>query len=683
MLNERVSSTGNTHEVIHNPEQSQPPEPETPPPPPPPSTQERDSRLNLLSLESSMARARFMRDFSLDGSDSRLQSFSALDNYRPPEPPPPPSPEERIERLRELMPHLPPEDQQVIQDEIRGIELTEMASDPAEVDRMANDIINRHGGSNHVAIGAELAEIANLSPEAARALMENILPKMAEDDRDELAQSFVESFDEYGVATANLSDAELSKLAQDPDGRALLENIQNLLTVDQNGDEGQTAARVEMALQSVNNTLDEQIEASAGRVREAWESLDTNAVPNALASEIERLDALYGYGSGAKLIEKLIKDDPEEFANMMRFAGQGSAEQQRTIGIALGNAYENLSPEEQQSFAEALAQWTIADAFTPRTDGTEPTGIANLVANGFNDDLKRAVVNEMMEAAEGIEPGLFGDNGGVDVKALFNGAAIIAQSGGSDLQVELFDTIIKTLPEVNLPSLMNDPQLKDRLSQLFIDNSTDILHSLTAENGRFLDSQSLDGLRQFFELTLFSKDGGQLRESLMGSVINSISQFADPQNSSSVGRNKEADEYVAGSLIGLVQSAALNQKDAINSEQESREETVKFFTGLAFAAVPGASRVLGEGSGAILEFAYNKAKEFAQSHAGSGIANFINNMLDGDALENIDEGFKAIRDMRFAIESDVLGNSTTLANAFGLGYAETGVDQLFLNLFGE
>jgi hypothetical protein len=131
-----------------------------------------------------------------------------------------------------------------------------------------------------------------------------------------------------------------------------------------------------------------------------------------------------------------------------------------------------------------------------------------------------------------------------------------------------------------------------------------------------------------------------------------------------------------------VQTAALNQKDAIQDNQKTREDTVKMFTGMAFSFVPGAGKVLGEGSDKILQLAYDKGKEFAQSHAESGLTSVINNLLDGDALKNIDEGFKSIRDLRYTISGDVLANNRELADSFELGYAATGVDQLFKKLFG-
>ncbi len=76
---------------------------------------------------------------------------------------------------------------------------------------------------------------------------------------------------------------------------------------------------------------------------------------------------------------------------------------------------------------------------------------------------------------------------------------------------------------------------------------------------------------------------------------------------------------------------------------------------------------------------YDKAKDFAKDHAESGLSGFINKMLDGDALKNINTLFNELRDLKFKIAS---GLSEKLADAFGNGYTETGVDQLFQKAFG-
>ena len=65
-------------------------------------------------------------------------------------------------------------------------------------------------------------------------------------------------------------------------------------------------------------------------------------------------------------------------------------------------------------------------------------------------------------------------------------------------------------------------------------------------------------------------------------------------------------------------------------------------------------------------------------------AAFISKLNDGESLKNIDEGFKAIRDLRFQVSQSLSGeNQAALYNAFNGGYTETGVDQLFAEAFGK
>jgi hypothetical protein len=311
-----------------------------------------------------------------------------------------------------------------------------------------------------------------------------------------------------------------------------------------------------------------------------------------------------------------------------------------------------------------------------------PTFIADLIAAGSNNDLKKDMVASLVKSGSDIGSGWFGNNGGVDIKNLYNSAAIIAGSGDKASQVEMFNTITSSFPALaddkkQLNTIFEDKTFKDKMSQIFLNNSKDILNSITADNGRFKDSKSLDGLVKFFEMSLFSKNPSDFRDAVKGELIKDISQLAN--GTSGNGRTSTAQSYMAGSLLGALQSAAINQKDSIKDDQKSREETAKFFVGIGFAFVPGADKVLGEGAEKALEVAYDKAKDFAKDHAESGLSGFINKMLDGDALKNINTLFNELRDLKFKIAS---GLSERLADAFGNGYTETGVDQLFQKAFG-
>lgn len=447
---------------------------------------------------------------------------------------------------------------------------------------------------------------------------------------------------------------------------------------------------------SLQNSPTAVIDEAAQRVWDAGE-YDPQAGAEALAREIETLNAAYGPEAGGQLMAKLFQDSKSgdydrDLNTILAFAGgEGQAngftpnnltEAQKTaIGAAMGQAYETMSPEDRAQFVNDLVAQTEFGGF----NGTG-TNVADLISRGDNSPLKTDMVNALTKRMTEIDARLLGNNGGVDIKALANSAAIIAGSGANGAeQAAMFNTIIKGFTEMDsgqLASLMEDPTLKDNLSRVFLNNSEAIIKSLTNEAGGLLDAKSSDGLRIFFEMTMFSRDGGELREQVMGEAVRLISEFADPTASPTSGRTKTDDARTAGSLVGLVQAAAINQKDAIKDDQKAREETTKMFVGMAFAFVPGASDVLGEGADKILELAYDKAVEFAQSNTESGLSGLINDLTDGESLENIDEGFKAIRDLRFQVSNTLVDNED-LYNAFNDGYAVTGVDQLFINAFGS
>ncbi len=457
-----------------------------------------------------------------------------------------------------------------------------------------------------------------------------------------------------------------------------------------------TAANADL-LTSPSAVLDD----SAQRVWEAGQNSPQEGA-QALAEEINDLNAKYGPKAGEQLITKLYQDSKDgdyehDLNNILTFAGGDEtnafgqvglpAAQRDCIGTAIGQAYDKMSPTDRADFVKNLVAETEADSFRGNAIGGDATRIADLIARSDSQTLKNDAVNALTERMVEIQPGRLGNNGGVDIKNLANSAAIIAGSGATGAeQTAMFGTIIKSFPDMNsgqLKSLMDDPALKDNLSEIFINNSAAITKSLTNEAGGLLDSHSSDGLRQFFEMTMFSKNPGALREDVMGEAVKLISRFADPTAAPGFGRTKADDARTAGSLVGLVQAAAINQKDSIQDDQKSREETTSMFVGMAFAFVPGASKVLGEGSGKLLELAYDKGVEFAKSHAESGFTGMINDLTDGDALENIDDGFKAIRDLRFQVSKSLDGEQNSeLYQAFNEGYTETGVDQLFVQAFG-
>ncbi len=443
-------------------------------------------------------------------------------------------------------------------------------------------------------------------------------------------------------------------------------------------------------------TADEAIKASADKIKNEAQ-YDPQKAGSTLVSEINNLTATYGKEAAAKLIGQLNNDDKKEgfgLANVLMFAGNavsnknvtsytqviGNNSSRTNLGEALGSAYQNMSADDKKGFVEGLTNATQLYGLSPNAffPDTNPNYIADLVSAGSNNEFKKDMVAGLVKRGSEIGSGMFGNNGGGDIRNLYNSAAIIAGSGDKASQVSMFNSITNSFSALSndktqMNEVFGDKDFKDRMSQLFLNNSKEILSSITAKTGRFNGAQELDGLVKFFEMSLFSKDGGNLRDAVKGEIIKTISEFAN--GNGGLGRTDTADSYLSGSLLGALQSAAVNQKDSINDSQKEREESAKFFTGLAFAFVPGADKVLGEGAGKILEVAYDSAKDFAQENAESGLGEFINNMSDGNALKDIKSLFTELRDLKFRISSSLPEH---LADAFGDGYTETGVDQLFL-----
>lgn len=449
--------------------------------------------------------------------------------------------------------------------------------------------------------------------------------------------------------------------------------------------------------QSQQPTQQQAVDAAAARVWEAADG-DPAAAAAMLDDEIRTLNRQYGAEAGGALIAKLHQDSKTDdrrgdLANVLTFAGaNGSAADKGVIGRAVGNAYNSMSAEDRTAFTQDLAQMTAANGFRGNhisNSGNGATALADIISRSGNDQLRQDAVAAMVKhATENVDEGwsIFGqdfNNGGVDINALYNSAAQIANSSSTRAsETQMFGSItdsFENLTDAQMRVLERNPGFKDAMSTLFINNSTDILHSMTGRNGRFDNEPAVDGFRRFMELTLFSSNPGARREDLMGKFTETMSNFADPNAPATAGRTKEADATLAGGLLALTQSAALFQKDDINANRQSREETVKFFTGMAFAFVPGAKDALGEASGTLMDFAYDKAKEWATNNVDSTLANFINNFSDGAALENIKNGYEALRGMHFSISGGTLQDHPALAAAFDSGYASIGVDQLFQN----
>lgn len=393
-----------------------------------------------------------------------------------------------------------------------------------------------------------------------------------------------------------------------------------------------------------------------------------------IASEISDLKLKYGDEAAAKMMAELYKKNPDDLLISLRLADKMSDYDKQNIGKALGDSYGYLSAEDRQKFAKAIANTTVADSFTTNVNFGKGTTLGELLAHSSNTQMKTDVVKAMMDLAGTIKAKRFGDNGGVDVQALFKSAAMIANTAPPAERAAMLKNIIETLPKINLPSLIKDNETKDLLSKLFMDSGPELLH-LIAPDGA-INSQSVrDGLVKFTELTLFSEGKNSLRPQLMEYMVKLTKDVGDaavqpPVSQSEYeaahgGWSQQDHVEVMSTLMAITWKGAQNQTEAIKADQQQQKETVQMFTGLAFSFVPGAGKVLGElgGEGAeFLEQAAGKIRDFAWDKATgaaqSGVEDQINKLLSDDSLGNIDTMLSSLRDTVLSLNASLPNGET-------------------------
>ena len=276
-----------------------------------------------------------------------------------------------------------------------------------------------------------------------------------------------------------------------------------------------------------------------------------------------------------------------------------------------------------------------------------------------------------------------GYNGSTFEKAPFSGA----------LQQRIFLAVNQGLENPTaFDNFKDDQGFKDNLSKIFINHGTEILRA-QAPSGSF-SGDFIDGMVKFFEMTLFTKNGGGLRDQLMESVIKTMSDVGDaseklklnPNLSFEDNKKTSEDQYkkthngwtpqshveVMGGLQAMVLQAASNQKDYIKDEilndQQKKQELIGFVTGMAFSFLPGAGEIFGtfakEGASflqkipdKIVSYTFDQAKSQIESESQEGLLNLLKGMNgeNSSALGNIDSFIKAFK-------NTVTTTSSTLPN---------------------
>jgi hypothetical protein len=235
-----------------------------------------------------------------------------------------------------------------------------------QIERAAQDIINRHGGYDHLnadAVGGELAQLAKSDPRAAALIGQKTLELIdGTTKEDNVSQAFVEK----------LSDADLRKMALDPDGKAFLES-----------------ASAHLLMGSVH---DREVRA-AGKIQKALTGLD----PQSLNGDPEH---------DAKVIDDQLKTLPPQMREAfvkavvnhpfgleaLRYAATMSGESQKALGEGLGQLY-------QHDPAGTMKLLQTTDASRPIPYYYQ-SGIAKVIAQSGNDNLIRAFAQHEIDKAK-------------------------------------------------------------------------------------------------------------------------------------------------------------------------------------------------------------------------------------------------------------------------------------------
>lgn len=164
-----------------------------------------------------------------------------------------------------------------------------------EIDKSADELIKKHTKDGFFGdslktddLGRELADIAKTDPDRAAALTDNILDKIDGGDKDELAQSFVES----------MSPEELREFAATDRGRELLGKLRHHL------DEGITWGDERDAMRRIDNAI------KAADLEKSAEFKKLS--PETQREILSRLDANQGSDKATDNLIKLVKSS--EFA---------------------------------------------------------------------------------------------------------------------------------------------------------------------------------------------------------------------------------------------------------------------------------------------------------------------------------------------------------------------------------
>ncbi|MGI8554866.1 MAG: hypothetical protein ACR2LT_00700 [Pyrinomonadaceae bacterium] len=295
---------------------------------------------------------------------------------------------------------------------------------PAGAQSKADEIIAKNGGKDNLNtdnVGRDLANIAHQNPADAWAVTQAMLGdgidqdgkgKIKENDKDEIAQSFTES----------LKDSEITTLAQDENGRNLLDRMEHhLLSGSVHGDERDTADRIQNELGKYRTFSDWQQgidpHSEAAYSVSYGTAFDTNASPEEAAAGLKTTNRLtYDISSDTQAFTDQLeahKDDAEWIQKY--FSALGSDKTAELTGnAATPSGYSNYLAGSMTGSQAAAEQYTknmatIRDAFNTLQQG-----------GNFSQTDMNTLVNSMQK--RGLNPSVAVDvfgNASSDVQESF------------------------------------------------------------------------------------------------------------------------------------------------------------------------------------------------------------------------------------------------------------------------
>ena len=237
----------------------------------------------------------------------------------------------------------------------------------------------------------------------------------------------------------------------------------------------------------------------------------------------------------------------------------------------------------------------------------------------------------------------------------YNGSSLQQAPFSRDLQVKLFNAASQGLDDPKaLENFKDNTAFKTAISDVFIANRDDIFNSVSSSENGAITENGEKGLERFFQTTLMTPPRGDNYEKLSHSVFSFINDattaLSDPKLKSGDraafdaftkahgGKSPEDYTQMLGGVLGTIVDGAGNAQVEINKNNKEKEKQIEFFTGLAFAMVPGAGSALSKGiSNEFVKHFAEKGTEYFQGKGLDSIKESINKGLSGLASEKSGE----------------------------------------------